>query len=379
MKNWNLRECNIDDLKKVTNFLNKNFSIKDKDFFWKQENIKLKIFNSPIGVGSFIYGITEDDKVIGTASLTIKRLVYNNKEIKIAEIGDTFTAQSKTYIDKNSYEKFKCLNDKNLNHIHDEKKLLFINKSIFGRLVEELKIKAKNRDIDLIYGTANSNSSSSYLNRLGFIKANKDEVNEYFLITTKLIEQRFVQFKKISFFMNLSLNMIYNLYLNVLVNHNKLNIKCVNDIQHERDLIDNFWYEYQFKSGTIVRDYNYIKWRYFSDKNYKMYFLYKKEKLISWIILKEKNLNKFKKITICDFLYSCSKKEFLFFFYKVLKKNDYQNCIINFWSNTNQDIFKNISFYKNKKINLIYYFTNKDLKKNFDSIKNFTIGCSDNI
>ena len=144
MKNWNLRECNIDDLKKVTDFLNKNFSIEDKDFFWKQENIKLKIFNSPKGVGSFIYGITEDDKIIGTASLTIKRLVYNNKEIKIAEIGDTFTVQSKTYIDKNGYEKFKCLNNKNLNNIHDEKKLLFINKSIFGRLVEELKIKAKN-------------------------------------------------------------------------------------------------------------------------------------------------------------------------------------------------------------------------------------------
>ena len=88
MKNWNLRECNIDDLKKVTNFLNKNFSIEDKDFFWKQENIKLKIFNSPIGVGSFIYGITEDDKVIGVSS---KQGEFFSPKVIISTGGKTYT------------------------------------------------------------------------------------------------------------------------------------------------------------------------------------------------------------------------------------------------------------------------------------------------
>ena len=51
---------------------------------------------------------------------------------------------------------FECQNDKNMDHIHDKKTLLFIKKSIFGRLIEELKDKVKNADIDLIYGTANS-------------------------------------------------------------------------------------------------------------------------------------------------------------------------------------------------------------------------------
>ena len=379
MKNWNLKECSVQDIKKIINFLNQNFSIKDKDFFWKNETIKSKIFDNPTAVGSFIYGVTEDNSIIGTASLTVKKFLYKNKEIKIAEIGDTFTVQSKKYIDKHGYEKFKCVNDKNMDHIHDKKKLLFIKKSIFGRLIEELKDKVKNTDIDLIYGTANSNSSSSYLNRLGFIKANENQVNEYFLITAKLIEQRFVQLKKISSFIHLFLNTIYNLYFKFLVNQNRLNIKCVNNIEYEKNLIDNFWQNYQFKNNTIIRDYDFIKWRYFSDKNYKIYFLYKKEKLTSWIILKEKNFEGSKKITICDFIYNCPKKEFLFFFYKVLKKNNYQNCIINFWSNINQDIFKSLPFYKNKKVNLIYYFKNEGFKNNFDSIKNFTIGCSDNI
>jgi len=379
MKNWNLKECSVQDIKKIIKFLNQNFSIKDKDFFWKNEIIKSKIFDNPIAVGSFICGITEDNNIIGTASLTIKKFLYKNREIKIAEIGDTFTAQSKKYIDKHGYEKFKCQNDKNMDHIHDKKNLLFIKKSIFGRLIEELKDKVKNADIDLIYGTANSNSLSSYLNRLGFIKANKNQVNEYFLITAKLVEQRFVKLKRISFFIHLFLNIIYNLYFKFLVNQKKLNIRIVNNIEYEKNLINNFWQDYQFKGDTIIRDYDFIKWRYFSDKNYEMYFLYKEEKLVSWIILKEKNLEGSQKITICDFIYNCTKKEFLFFFYKVLKKKDYQNCIINFWSNINQDIFKSIPFYKNKKINLIYYFKNKDLEKNFDSIQNFTIGCSDNI
>ena len=379
MKNWNLKECNVTDLNKVLEFLNENFSNKDQNFVWEKKILNSKIFENPVADGLLIYGLTDDDKIIGTASLTIKKLYYKNKEIKIGEIGDTFTAQSKSYIDKNGYEKFQSYSDNDLSHIKNHKNLLFIKKSIFGKLVDNLKSKAKKEGINLIYGTANSNSSASYLNRLEFTKENKKQVNEYFLITVKIIIQRFKYLKKLIPLIKIFLKVFHYLYFKFLVNHKNLNIELVASINHKKRDINNFWKNYSFKDNLIVRDYEYIKWRYFNNNNYKIYFLYKKEKLISWIVVREKDSKEFKKITICDFIYKCSKAEFLYFFYEILKKHDYQNCIINLWSNIGSEIFNSAIFYKNKKINLIYYFIDKNLENDFDSIKNFTIGCSDNI
>ena len=46
----------------------------------------------------------------------------------------------------------------------------FIRKSIFGSLVNYLLNIAKKKKIDTIYGTANSQSLSSYINRFSFQK-----------------------------------------------------------------------------------------------------------------------------------------------------------------------------------------------------------------
>ena len=379
MINWNLKECKIENLKKVLNFLNENFSIEELDFIWKENKIKSKIFENPISKGYLIYGITENQKIIGSASLTIKKIFFKNEKIKVAEIGDTFTAQAKSYIDKNGYEKFKCKSKDDFNQIKQNKEILFIKKSIFGRLVEELKTIAANDKIALIYGTANANSSSSYINRLNFKRSKKDHVNEFFFITSKLIIQRFKYLDKANFFFNFILKILNNIYFSNLFGYKDLNIELISKPEEKKNEIDNFWHNYDFKSNVIIRDYEFLKWRYFNDNNYKLFFLYKNKQLVSWIVIRKKRFKEFYKITICDFLFNCSKKDFLYFFYEVLKKQNYQNCIVNFWTNIDKKIFSSKLFYKNKRINLIYHFIDKNIENDFDSIKNFTIGCSDNI
>ena len=372
MVNFTIKKINYEDITKVVKFLNNNFSLKEKNFFFSEEKFKSKIFRNPYQEGIIVCAESEDGQIIGTASLTPKKIYINQRELIVAEIGDTYSFQAKKYVKKYGRQKY-VLNNKFENDFHLYADENFIRKSIFGSLVNYLLNIAKKKKIDTIYGTANSQSLSSYINRFSFQKISSNQIINYWLITPYLINQKFLITKKINFFLKNLFFFFYFFYLNKINFNFNLNAKECLSIEDFKKEIDHLW-EISKKNYSLKKDFQYINWR-FSSNEYKKFFLFEKKKLVSWIIIRKQEVFNYKKITICDFNFICSNKNFYWFFYTVLLKLNYQKYSINFWSNSNNIFFEKRLLYKKKNINLIINTNDSDIQK----ILNFTIGCSDNI
>ena len=146
-----------DLLQKVVDFLS-SFLQEDADPLWSSEYFKWKLQRNPAGRG-FLSCAVSGDEVVGTASITLKRVWYNGKIVVAGETGDTYThpayrkrtlakPHSKRQSDNNSSDYFK--------------------KSIFGRLVRENTRRALDQGIGIIYGTPNEKSRPGYENRLNY-------------------------------------------------------------------------------------------------------------------------------------------------------------------------------------------------------------------
>ena len=372
MVNFTIKEISFENVNKVIDFLNKNFSSREKNFFFSEDIFKSKIFQNPYQEGIVVCAESEDGRIIGTASLTPKKIYINQREEIVAEIGDTYSFQAKSYIKKYGKQKYN-LNDKfdNDNKLYGNEN--FIRKSIFGSLVNYLLNNAKKKKINIVYGTANSQSMSSYINRFSFQKINSNQIIDYWLITPYIINKKFLFTKKINYFLNIFFHLFYFFYFKKInFNSNFIIQKCLNFENLKID-IDNLW-ETSKKNNSLQKDFEYMKWR-FSSIDYEKFFLFEKKKLVSWIIIKKQEALDYKKITICDFNFICSKKNFYWFFYCILLKSNYQKYAVNFWSNSNNIFSEKKFFYKKKNINLIMNSTNEGLK----GISDFTIACSDNI
>ena len=111
---------------------------------------------NPNGSGYFTVA-TFDDQVIGTCTATRKTLFVLDRLIDVVEIGDTFTSPN--------FRK-DCM-FKELFHgtISEDD---YLNKSVFGRLVAETLLRARNEGVKYVYGTPNLASKLPYLKRMGF-------------------------------------------------------------------------------------------------------------------------------------------------------------------------------------------------------------------
>jgi len=150
---WNIYELKEKkDFEDAANFLQKNFSLSKDSLTWSKEYFEWKLTKcNPAGHGVMLCAKV-DNRIIGIVTITKKRALNNGESIQIAEIGDTYT-------DVEFRKKGKC------SHLLENE---YLNKSVFGRLVHEAIIWAKNNEIKLVYGTPNNNSHPGYISRLGF-------------------------------------------------------------------------------------------------------------------------------------------------------------------------------------------------------------------
>jgi|688.fasta_scaffold27757_5 hypothetical protein len=379
MVDVNVKICNENEINIPINFLNASFSDSKNNFFFKKHSIINKIFKNPYEKGYFVYVEDDDRNIYGCASITPKNLFYKGKKILLAEIGDTFSVQSMSYIKKFGLKKINFCKDHKLN-CYDAEQIKFINRSIFGRLVDYLLYIAKQNNFELIYGTCNNQSLSSYINRFKFKKVENQEVYDLYLINTKLIEIRFKVIKNLNFIFNNLFRLYYKLFLcNIFINKKKFILQEITKFKMHTQILNNLWNESSGKELSLIKDAKYLEWR-FKSIEYRKFIFYKDKKAVAWIIIKKNKKDNYEKITICDLLFSCSNKEFKYFLFCVLNKFDYLNSIINIWDNSNKNIFNNYLFIKKQKINLIY--KNLNISNDHDAINyvnNFTIGCSDNI
>ena len=180
LKYWSA--INDDELRlvnKTVDFLQNEFCPSGADRMWSPEYFRWKLGPAnPAGKGYVSIAMVDDD-VVGTISLTKKRLLINGNECIGGEIGDSY---SSAILRRRGRPKDPSRIDPN--------PASYINKSIFGRLASDVRARAEADGISIIYGTPNKNSYPGYINRLGYFDL-KDYCNKSFSRpTSKLVARK---------------------------------------------------------------------------------------------------------------------------------------------------------------------------------------------
>ena len=347
--NWEIKEIDTkNDFNELEKFFKEKFTniyntkLSSKYLYWKLK--QNKSFNGVMAVGK------KDQKIIGTASLTFKKIRFKGDKIYIAEIGDTyvdFTAQKSLIVKK------KLQNQSN-----------FENLSIFESLVKHMIKISKTKNIKFIYGLPNDMSIKSYKRRLNFK-----------IIECGLYGYVLPCFKTSSKIIN-SLNYILKLYRLFLckTNYNKLSFTIEKEIS-SKDL--DFFLKHKNNNYHLDKNEEYFNEKYKNNPegNFKFCKIYEYSNLIGIFVLKEDLLAK--KINIVDCLSLMSVKYLTK--YVLLALNIKYNLSVNFWEkNKNFNLFTRFIYtiFRRKKIKIICY---NDLNSDqYTFFNEFYLGSSDN-
>ena len=158
MEYWStIEDDNLINVDRLAFFLQSEFSNSEADQIWSAEYFQWKLgSHNPAGKG-YISLATVEDRVVGSISLTKKRVLINGKEYLGAEIGDSYTSIS-------IRRRGRPLQ---LSPFNNNPKS-YINRSIFGRLVSDVRRRAEADGISIIYGSPNANSYTGYIKNLNF-------------------------------------------------------------------------------------------------------------------------------------------------------------------------------------------------------------------
>jgi hypothetical protein len=124
---------------------------------WSGPYIHWKIGDAnPAGRGFLTLAI-HDEKIVGVASITKKRLWLGDRVVTGGELGDCYTDAG---LRRHGFAATLFPGDDNPKS--------YLNRSVFGRLVTETRRRAEAEGINLIYGTPNAAAMPGYRKRLGF-------------------------------------------------------------------------------------------------------------------------------------------------------------------------------------------------------------------
>lgn len=139
-------------------FLQKGFRTGVGDLSWSEDYFAWKLgAANPAGPG-FLTLARTGSEIIGTTTITRKRLLIDGVEVPGAEIGDTYSSP-----EWRRAGRARAAVDSQPDPDH------YLNKSIFGRLVHETTRRAKASGLRWIYGTPNENSHPGYVKRLDYV------------------------------------------------------------------------------------------------------------------------------------------------------------------------------------------------------------------
>lgn len=147
----------LEFLKPSVEFLQGEFGSASEEEQWTLSSMRWKLGpENPAGTGLMHVAVT-NGRVIGTVSVTPKRVLIDGEETNAMEIGDTYS---------NAVLRRKAVSSKS--NVFEPRMDHYFNKSIFGRCVSEISQRATRERGSLIYGTPNQNSLPGYVGRLGF-------------------------------------------------------------------------------------------------------------------------------------------------------------------------------------------------------------------
>lgn len=239
----------LSNLPETVSFLNRNFGVEGTDLVWSEEYFKWKLGNSnPSGAGHLSIALC-DGEVVGTMSITRKRVLIDGKLVVVGEIGDSYTSPAIRRrgrpVDLISY-------DSNPNS--------YINKSVFGRLASETKLRAEANGIEIIYGTPNENAFPGWTKKLGYFEIDQQNFTYYVRPGAEGIVRQYPKLSSIRSILVPLDKMVTSLLKNCYRINNNYLFEAVRPSFEE---IDELWRCILPLSGfTFVRDAKYWKHRY---------------------------------------------------------------------------------------------------------------------
>ena len=366
----------LEYLDRAVDFLEGEFGYLTGNARWTYASMLWKLSKiNPAGKGILAVA-TIDEKVIGVASLTRKRIVIDGVEFAGAEIGDTYSAEKLRRLVKPT----KLIATEN-----DPEH--YINKSIFGRLVSELVNAAEDMGIQYIYGTPNNNSLPGYTNKLNF-----SEVVGYKNLSRSRPTSLFFA-QKINLPVIVSkvcipiISVLSKLHRSIILTIFRPKMIFIKRQYPSDSEIDNLWRCCMPRKGfVVVRDAEYYKYRFQSHplENYDCHSFFTEGKLSGILITRLQKDEEGKNIlVICDYLINKNIKLVYLFNYVT---DFYSNQLIvkyNFWCERwGKDFIIGLfsGFIGGSEVPVIYF----DLKNSgiLDSLNlnmDFHIGSSDNI
>ena len=342
---WEIKKIeNKEDFYDLEKFYRKKFSsiyhnkLSADYLYWKlKKNVS---FNGEMLIAKY------ENNIIGSISLTFKQAINNDKQIQVAEIGDSYVdlEVQRIIIKKNFKKKQK--------HFHE--------KSIFGSLVNEILSRNSYKNLDIIYGIPNNRSLQGYTKHLNFKALSKNNTCNFVMPSINIKKS----------FLN-SLNFFLKFYRWCILILFFRNLKVIeNDDISEKEI--NYLISNKNLDLYKTKKYFLEKYKYNPEKNFFFLKVYNNKNLVNIYVIKKDHQKK--KLLIIDYL---AKEDFINQI--SLKLSLKYNYSVSFWAN-NKDFkfFKKFFFtvFKTKRINVIYYNKQKNVKEIF--FDNLYLGYSDN-
>jgi len=249
-------------VQEVVDFLEEEYPPSNLDIMWSYDYFNWKLGDlNPAGRGFLAYALHEG-KVVGSATLTKKRVLLDGIEYLASEVGDTYTSSG---FRRKCKPKTMSQTDANPNS--------YVNRSIFGRLITELVNKSEESGVSIIYGTPNKNSCPGYTKRLSFINYEQYGNMSYYRPTAHFLLRKFPVLGPLGFIIKrLELLMIWiqNLLFTRVINRKV----TVSVSMPTVDEFDKLWLRIKPELGfSLVRDSLYWKHRYSDRPHIKYQFI----------------------------------------------------------------------------------------------------------
>lgn len=389
-KSWEvviLDDPRKDLLQKAVDFLN-TFLPEGMDSVWSVEHFQWKLQNNPAGQG-FLSCAIADGNVVGTASITLKRIWYKNQMIIAGETGDTFTHPEYRKKQRTKAAPYKKPTPVNKN-------AEYLKKSIFGRLVHENTTRALKRGINIIYGTPNEASRRGYEKRLNYKSHSMWEMNLH-----RPTAQGIVSGKKLAFLFKV----LPNKPLSIMMSKIEQGIEFINYKfwEHKRKKLgyaieitdqatadfNQLWERLKYQNEfSLVRDQIYFQHRFFKNPlaEYEVYKVKHQGEICGVIVIRIRSQAKGEKnCFIADWFFDESKKYLFPVMLAHVIHDQYSKKVNAFraWSGENRihtSVIRKLGFVPISKLPIIFFQGNegKDLLETCLSL-DFTIASSDNI
>lgn len=237
-------------LPQAVSFINRNFGVEGADPIWSEEYFKWKLGNSnPAGPGHLSLAFSEGE-VVGTMSITRKRLLIDGKLVVAGEIGDSYSSPAI----RRRGKPFDLVS-------YDSNPNSYLNKSVFGRLAAEVQLRAEANGIEIIYGTPNANAFPGWTKKLGYFEIDQQDFTYYVRPGAEGIVR---QYPKLSGMKSI-LVPLDKIVTSVIKNCFRINNnRCLFEpVRPSYEKIDELWESTKPLSGfNFIRDASYWKHRY---------------------------------------------------------------------------------------------------------------------